>query len=112
MDKYVSQIKRFTPHLIAIAIFLIISAIYVSPSLSCKVMDVHDLETWQGMSKEVVDHRSEKSEEALWTKRMFSGMPAYQISTKSQNNLIQYVDKFFQLGLPRPMDMIFLYLIG
>ena len=43
---------------------------------------------------------------------MFSGMPAYQISTRSNGNLIQYVDKIFRLGLPRPMDMLFLYLIG
>ena len=43
---------------------------------------------------------------------MFSGMPAYQISTRSNGNLIQYVDKMFRLGLPRPMDMLFLYLIG
>ena len=37
---------------------------------------------------------------------------AYQISTRSNGNLIQYVDKIFRLGLPRPMDMLFLYLIG
>ena len=43
---------------------------------------------------------------------MFSGMPAYQISTRSNGNLIQYIDKIFRLGLPRPMDMLFLYLIG
>ena len=42
---------------------------------------------------------------------MFSGM-LYQISTRSNGNLIQYVDKMFRLGLPRPMDMLFLYLIG
>ena len=65
------------------------------------------------MSKEVRDHRSETGEEALWTKRMFSGMlSAYQISTRSNGNLIQYIDKIFRLGLPRPMDMLFLYLIG
>ena len=104
--------KKFVPHLISVAIFVAISVIYFSPVLDGKVLSAHDIDTWQGMSKEVVDYRSETGEEALWTKRMFSGMPAYQISTKSNGNLIQYVDKIFQLGLPRPMNMLFMYLIG
>jgi hypothetical protein len=104
--------KKFVPHLISVAIFVAISVIYFSPVLEGKVLSAHDIDTWQGMSKEVVDYRSETGEEALWTKRMFSGMPAYQISTKSNGNLIQYVDKIFQLGLPRPMNMLFMYLIG
>ena len=105
-------IKKFKPHLIAVVIFIMISASFFSPVFEGKVLSAHDIDTWKGMSKEVRDHRSETGEEALWTKRMFSGMPAYQISTRSNGNLIQYVDKMFRLGLPRPMDMLFLYLIG
>ena len=105
-------IKKFKPHLIAIGIFIAISASFFSPVFEGKILSAHDIDTWKGMSKEVRDHRSETGEEALWTKRMFSGMPAYQISTRSNGNLIQYIDKIFRLGLPRPMDMLFLYLIG
>ena len=104
--------KKFIPHFIAIGIFIAISAIYFSPVFEGKVLSAHDIDTWKGMSKEVRDHRADTGEEALWTKKMFSGMPAYQISTRSNGNLIQYVDKIFRLGLPRPMDMLFLYLIG
>jgi len=100
------------PHLISVTIFVIISIVYFSPVLDGKILSAHDIDTWKGMSKEVRDYRSVTGEEALWTKRMFSGMPAYQISTRSNGNLIQYVDKIFRLGLPRPMDMLFLYLIG
>ena len=104
--------KNFIPHFIAIGVFIAISAIYFSPVFEGKVLSAHDIDTWKGLSKDVVDYRSETGEEALCTKRMFSGMPAYQISTKSNGNLIQYVDKVFQLGLPRPMNLLFLYLIG
>ena len=104
--------KKYTSHLIAIIIFVIISVVYFSPILDGKILSAHDIDTWKGMSKEVRDYRSDTGKEALWTKRMFSGMPAYQISTRSNGNLIQYVDKIFRLGLPRPMDMLFLYLIG
>ena len=104
--------KKFVPHLIALGIFISISAIYFSPVFEGKVLSAHDVDTWKGMSKEVQDFRSETGEEALWTKRMFSGMPAYQISTQSNGNLIQYVDKVLKLGLPRPMNLLFMYLIG
>ena len=104
--------KKYIPHLISVTIFVIISIVYFSPVLDGKILSAHDIDTWKGMSKEVRDHRSVTGEEALWTKRMFSGMPAYQISTRSNGNLIQYVDKIFRLGLPRPMDILFLYLIG
>lgn len=106
--------KKFIPHIIALLIFLTISAIYFSPVIGpgAKVLSAHDVDTWKGMSKEVCDHRDDTGEEALWTKRMFSGMPAYQISTKSNGNLLQYIDKALQLGLPRPMNLLFLYLIG
>jgi len=105
--------RKFVPHFIAVGIFITISAIYFSPVLTeRKVLSAHDVDTWKGMSKEVRDFRSETGEEALWTKRMFSGMPAYQISTKSNGNLLQYIDKVIQLGLPRPMNLLFMYLIG
>ena len=112
MKKLITHLKKSKPHLIALGIFIAISAIYFSPVFDGKILSAHDVDTWKGMSKEVVDYRSETGEEALWTKRMFSGMPAYQISTKSNGNLIQYVDKVLQLGLPRPMNLLFIYLIG
>ena len=48
--------------------------VFFSPVFEGKVLSAHDIDTWKGMSKEVRDHRSETGEEALWTKRMFSGM--------------------------------------
>ena len=64
------------------------------------------------MSKEIVDFRKSDNEEPLWTNSMFSGMPAYQISVKYKNNLVRYVDKLITLGLPRPVNLLFLYLLG
>ena len=65
--------KKFIPHLIALLIFLAISAIYFSPVIGpgAKVLSAHDVDTWKGMSKEVTDFRENTGDEALWTKRMF-----------------------------------------
>ena len=64
------------------------------------------------MSQEILDYRSKTGEEALWTNSMFGGMPAYQISVHHPNNILTYIDKFFQLYLPRPIGIMFLYFIG
>ena len=64
------------------------------------------------MSKEITDHRENYNEEPLWTNSMFGGMPAYQISTKYNANLVKKIDNLFQGFLPRPAGLVFLYLIG
>ena len=105
-------VKQLTPHIKILVLFLAISFIYFSPVLSGKKLDMPDIKHWKGMSKEVNDFRQSTGNEALWTNSMFSGMPAYQISARYKANLIQYVDKVISLGLPRPVNILFLYLLG
>jgi len=106
------KFKKFSPHLIVILLFVGISFTYFSPVLQGKLLDMADITHHKGMSKEVTDFREATGEEALWTNSMFSGMPAYQISTRSSGNLIQYVAKAISLGIPRPANLLFLYLLG
>jgi len=106
------QIKKLSPHLIVILLFVGISFAYFSPVMQGKVLDMPDIKHWKGMSKEISDFRESTGQEALWTNSMFSGMPAYQISVRYKANLINYVDKIIKLGMPRPANMLFLYLLG
>jgi len=108
MEKF----KKFSPHLIVILLFVGISFTYFSPVLQGKLLNMADITHWKGMSKEVTDFREATGEEALWTNSMFSGMPAYQISTRSNGNLIQHISKIIKLGIPRPANLLFLYLLG
>ncbi len=105
-------IKIIKPHFIVLLIFVAISFIYFSPLIEGKMLEMHDIKQWQGMSKEITDFRNETGEEALWTNSMFSGMPAYQIAARSNGNLIQYVVKVITFGMPRPANLLFLYLLG
>ena len=106
------QLKKIKPHLITILLFVTISFTYFSPLIQGKMLDMPDIKHYLGASKEVRDFRDTTGEEALWTNSMFSGMPAYQISTKSNNNLMQYVVKVITLGMPRPASTLFLCLLG
>jgi len=104
--------KNFTPHIVAIVVFIAISLIYLNPLLEGKKLKQMDVVNYKGASKEISDFREKTGEEALWTNSMFSGMPAYQISVAYKGNLTKQINKIFGLGLPHPANLIFLYLIG
>lgn len=103
--------SQILPHLVAIISFLVISYAYFSPLLEGKRLNQHDQKTFLGGAKEIIDYREATGEEALWTNRMFGGMPAYLISTKYKGNLIQHINKLLQVG-PRPGSQLFLLLLG
>ncbi len=104
--------KQFIPHLSAIAIFVAVTLVYFSPVLKGKKLFQSDIAHFEGMSQEIQKFRKETGEEALWTNSMFGGMPAYQISVEYKGNLVKYMDKIFQLGLPHPANLVFLCFLG
>ncbi|NOQ25211.1 MAG: YfhO family protein [Bacteroidales bacterium] len=104
-------VQKILPHLTAVIIFLLLSAIYFSPQLKGDKLHQNDKLQSQGMSKEIVDFRKETGEETLWTNSTFGGMPAYQISVKS-NNVVKAIESFVLRIIPRPTGYIFFSMIG
>mgnify|MGYP001608196331 CR=1 FL=1 len=104
--------KKIFPHLSAIAIFIVITLAYFNPLLKGKKLFQSDIAHFEGMSQEIQKFRKGTGEEALWTNSMFGGMPAFQISVLYKKNLVQYVDKVIQLGLPHPANLVFLCFLG
>ena len=107
-----ANLKRYLPHLVAIAVMLLIAMIYFSPALSNYRVFQSDIQQHKGMSNEVVDFREEFDAEPLWTNSMFGGMPATQISVVYKSNILRHVNKGLQLGLPHPINVFFIYMIG
>ena len=101
----------YTPHLVALLLFLVISFFYFKPVLQGKQLLGHDTESWMGAAKETVDYNNSHDEPTLWTNSMFGGMPNYQISMTQPNNLVGYVELLLN-KLPLPIYQIMLYLIG
>lgn len=106
------SLKSLIPHIIAVVVFIVISFAYFSPLLEGKRILQSDIVQFIGMSKEVVDFREETGEEALWTNRMFGGMPAYLISVVYPGNLFRFVDRVISLQFPVPAKFLFLSLIS
>jgi hypothetical protein len=71
-----------------------------------------DIVNYKGMSQELIEFRSETGEEALWTNRMFGGMPAYQISHQTPSNLTRYADKLLRFNFPKEASFVLIALIG
>ncbi|MCF8331431.1 MAG: YfhO family protein [Bacteroidales bacterium] len=107
-----TDFKSFLPYVLAILAFVVMAVLFVNPILEGKRLKQSDVQHYKGMSQEVQKFREQTGEEALWTNRMFGGMPAYQISVKNKNNVAIPLLKVLTLNLPSPANMIFLYFIG
>jgi hypothetical protein len=104
--------KGAVPHLVALAAFIIITVLYFQPLLQGKKIYQGDIVNYKGMSQELVEYRAETGEEALWTNRMFGGMPAYQISHQTPTNYTRFVDKLLRFNLPKEASFVLLSFIG
>ncbi|MBL7941632.1 MAG: hypothetical protein JNM00_02645 [Flavobacteriales bacterium] len=72
-----------------------------------------DVDHFIGMSKEIADYRIlHDGDEPLWTNSMFGGMPAYQISVIHHSNLMRSIDSVLKLGLPAPVGILFIAMLG
>ena len=105
------RIKPALPHLLAVLIFITISLVYFYPVLEGKVMHTNDGTVARNAAKEISDFRTKYGEEPLWTNSMFSGMPAYLISTLYKGNIMRSVNSALNI-LKLPVSSIFLTMLG
>ena len=104
--------RDLLPHLLAVLFFLVLTVAYFTPIFfEDKVLMQYDVQQFQGASKELADFREKTGDEALWTGSMFSGMPAYLISTQYPGDLIQHVQKLMMAGLPAVAANLFVTLL-
>src|SRR5690349_24648101 len=111
MDKY----KKYLPHLIAVVLFIIVTALFFKPLvMKGRQIKQSDITHHIGMSKEIADFRQTEGREPLWTNSMFGGMPAYQISVLYPANYMNPLQKFFSTvtRIPFPVTSILLAMVG
>ncbi|HLT08313.1 MAG TPA: hypothetical protein VK014_12355 [Cyclobacteriaceae bacterium] len=105
--------KDILPHFLGIASFYLLVLLYFSPIVfDGKMMFQGDILQWEGSAKEILDYRESTGEEALWTNRMFGGMPSYLISLESAGDITNLLIKIATLGLPHPINALFMGMIG
>jgi hypothetical protein len=105
------KLKPAIPHLIAVLIFIVVSFAYFYPVLEGKVLKANDSTVSKINSKEIQDYRAKYGKEPLWTNSIFSGMPAYLISTKYPGNLMKHADTVLRT-FKMPVSVLFLSMVG
>ena len=105
-------LKKYIPHIIACAIFLISSVFYFQPQLKGKMISQGDILAFKGKAQELVEFEEKNGRKALWSNAIFGGMPSYQVRGPYQTNLVQYVHKIYQLGIERPIGLFFGLMFG
>ena len=100
---------KVLPHVLVVVGFALITMLFFSPAFfGGKQIKQSDILAHKGASKELVDYRESKGSEALWTNSMFGGMPAYQISTRHDSNLIAALEVPLRWVFPHPFGYMFL----
>jgi len=105
--------KTLTPHLIAVAVFLIVALIFCKPALeSGVVLQQSDVTAVESMRHQSDVYKEKHGVFPLWASSMFSGMPAYNIVFEGPVSPFQYINKTLQLWLPKPFNFFFLCCIS
>ncbi len=105
--------KSISQHLMAIAAFGFFTVLYFLPYYQGKVLNQHDIIQYNGMSKEITDWNEKHPEEpALWTNRMFGGMPAFQIAMSYPSNLIHKISELAGKFFPEATSSLFWLMAG
>jgi hypothetical protein len=101
--------NQVAPHLLAIGIFLVVALIYCKPTLEGKVLQQMDVTQWKGMAQNSFAYKEKHGHFPLWSNGLFSGMPAFQITSVGSNPVsIGYVNQILTLNLPKPISFFFL----
>ena len=88
--KFSSQTGKNTIlSLIAIALFFLLAMLYCAPQMSGEVLVQHDVQQYDGMTKDILDNREATGEDAQWTGGMFGGMPAFLINVKYPSQAVK-----------------------
>ena len=89
MSRFKEILPRWLPYCAALLLFFIVSALYFAPQFQGEELPQHDVQQYQGMSKEIWDNRAQTGEDPQWAGRMFGGMPAYLINVAYPAQLVK-----------------------
>ncbi len=101
--------KKLLPHVIAVVVFIVVALVYCKPTLEGKVLPQSDVTLWKSIAQNSFDYQKKHGEFPLWSNGLFSGMPAFQITSVGSNPVsIVYAGNILSLNLPKPVSFFFL----
>lgn len=109
----VRKISAFLKAYIApIALFFVIAAGYFSPQFDGMVLPQHDVQQYEGMTRDILDCREQYGEDPQWTGRMFGGMPSYLINTAYPAEAVKGTVGRIVKAVGQPASFVFFAMIA
>jgi len=102
--------NKYIQHILSILILLVVASIYFYPETQGKKILSHDQISSVAAGKEIKDYK-EKGDKILWTSKVFSGMPAFQVAYSVDANLLLWVYKSNVL-LPKSLWLSLMLMFG
>ncbi|MFI5156509.1 MAG: hypothetical protein ACHQEM_10000, partial [Chitinophagales bacterium] len=90
-------LKKSIPHILAIAIFLIVAMVYCKPALEGKRLSQSDQIGHTGMARQSEVYKAKYGHYPFWTESLFSGMPTYTIALPSGATFLNKIVFFIYL---------------
>ncbi len=103
-------VKNSLKHIGAIFLLFVLSVVYFYPETQGKKIPSHDGVSAVSNSKEARDFQ-EKGETILWSSRVFSGMPLFQIAYNVKSNLVRKAEVYRKI-MGVNMSMMFALMLG
>lgn len=108
--------EQWLPHVVAILIFFLLTAIYFAPVFQGKDLMQGDAISSQGWGKDALDYHNSTGDYAYWSNAMFSGMPSNYTYSPQPYNIFSNFEQVLTLAMfgasRRHIGVIFLTFIG
>jgi hypothetical protein len=100
------------PYIVAVVVFWSISVLYFLPQYEGKTLQMADVQMYEGMKKEISEHRATYGEDPQWTGSMFGGMPAYLITVQYPAMILRNGAQWAMNMVGEPAALMFLAMLG
>lgn len=78
--------KSFLPHILIVAVFIIVSCVFCYPAFQGKIINQGDFFSWRYMAREGINYHDATGKTALWMNNAFSGLPSVMTTMFSNSN--------------------------
>ena len=108
--------KQYLPHLLVLAIFLLLSSLFCYPAFQGNTINQHDIFNWLYSSREGREFLQDTGQNALWSNHVFGGMPSVLSDFYPRTNWFHRLNSMLQLytdGTPaNPFIYFFLAMVS
>lgn len=99
------------PWAVGATLFVLVCNHFFAPQFDNKTLGQHDVVQYEGMSRDIKEHREATGEDPQWTGAMFSGMPAYLIDMEYPTQDVKQTVGSVVKVVDGPMNMILFAMI-